>query len=65
MNNTNILLVIIAARQSEVDLCQKNMESKQISLQIRNRIVKDRQEGLCNREIGRKYCVSEAAVRKI
>jgi len=41
------------------------MKTKQISVQIRNLIVKDRQKGLSNREIGRKYGVSEAAVRKI
>lgn len=41
------------------------METKQISLQIRKLIVKDRQNGLSNRKIGHKYGVSEAAVRKI
>jgi len=41
------------------------MKTKQISVQIRNLIVKDRQKGFSNRKIDRKYEVSEAAVRKI
>lgn len=41
------------------------METKQIALQIRKLIVKDCQKELSNREIGRKYDVSEGAVRNI
>lgn len=41
------------------------MAKKQISVEIRKLIVKNSQEGLSNREIGRRYQISEAAVRKI
>ena len=41
------------------------MASKQISLQVRNLIVKDHERGLSNRYVARKFEVSEGAVRKI
>jgi len=40
------------------------METKQMSVQVRNLIIKNRNKGLSNREIGQKYSVSEAVVRK-
>lgn len=41
------------------------MGKKQISVEIRKLIVKNRQEGLSYREIARKYDLSEAGARKI
>lgn len=41
------------------------MVSKQICIQVRQLIVQDKDKGVSNRAIARKYCVSEGAVRKI